>query len=115
MQPLSSPLAATLSPPYFAVIFSSVRSDDAAGYAAVATRMEELAMRQPGYLGIESCSGRDMGITVSYWRDEEAIAAWKRNSEHALARETGRSRWYEQFSVRVARVEREYSWKSTAK
>ncbi|MBP8080573.1 MAG: antibiotic biosynthesis monooxygenase [Arenimonas sp.] len=102
--------AATPAPPYYAVIFSSQRSQGEGGYGAMAERMVELAAFQPGYLGIESSRDADgFGITVSYWRSEADIAAWKRNAEHAVARERGRSQWYQHFELRVARVERAYS------
>jgi len=101
--------ASTPAPPYYAVIFSSQRSEGERGYNAMAARMVELAASQPGYLGIESCRGEDgFGITVSYWRSEDDIAAWKRNAEHSVARERGRTEWYRHFELRVARVERAY-------
>lgn len=105
----SKAFADTPAPPYYAVIFSSQRSAGEGGYNAMADRMEELAAQQPGYLGIESTRGEDgFGITVSYWRSEADIAAWKRNAEHSVARERGRTHWYGHFELRVARVERAY-------
>ena len=96
-------------PPYFAVIFTSKLSLDDAGYGKMAQRMEELAAEQDGFLGVESARGADgVGITVSYWRDEVAIRAWKGQSEHRGAQATGQTRWYEEYSVRVAKVERAY-------
>ena len=72
--------------------------------------MAELAQVMPGYLGIESARGPDgFGITVSYWRDEASIAAWKRESEHVLAQERGQREWYAHYELRVARVDRAYS------
>jgi heme-degrading monooxygenase HmoA len=101
--------AATPAPPYYAVIFASRRRGDDADYGATADRMVELAATQPGYLGIETCRDESgFGITVSYWRSEEDIRAWKRNAEHALAREQGRTTWYEHYELRVAKVERAY-------
>ena len=101
--------AATPAPPYYAVIFSSQRSEGEGGYGAMAERMVELAALQPGYLGIESSRDADgFGITVSYWRSEADIVAWKRNAEHAVARQRGREQWYGHFELRVARVERAY-------
>lgn len=97
-----------IDPPYYAVIFTSHRTagDDAA-YGDMAARMVALAAEQPGFLGVESA--RDgVGITVSYWRDETSIAAWRRNAEHRLAQQAGRDRWYADYTVRVARVERAY-------
>jgi len=101
----------TPEPPYYAVIFTSQRSAaDAAGYDLMAARMVELAAQQPGYLGVESARGADgLGITVSYWRDLESIAAWKANAQHQVAQRSGRERWYSGFSLRVAKVERQ-SW-----
>jgi len=101
--------AATPAPPYYAVIFSSQRSEGEGGYGAMAGRMVELAALQPGYLGIESSRDADgFGITVSYWRSEADIVAWKANAEHSVARERGRAGWYQHFELRVARVERAY-------
>jgi len=95
--------------PYYAVIFTSKMSLDPTGYAEMAQRMEELAAQQPGFLGIESARGPSgVGITVSYWRDETSIQAWKSESEHREAQAKGKTRWYEDFTVRVARVERAY-------
>lgn len=103
-------LAATPQPPYYAVIFTSRRGSDTAGYGAMADEMERLAATQDGYLGHESARGADgLGITVSYWRDEASIASWKSQSRHRLAQKLGHERWYEVFSVRVARVERAYA------
>lgn len=95
----------------YAVIFSSLRnSSDDSGYEKMADRMVELAKEQKGFLGIESSRGTDgFGITVSYWSTQEDIIAWKANSDHKIAQEFGRSKWYENFTTRVCKVEREYS------
>ena len=97
-------------PPYYAVIFSSRRtSHDEVGYGETAQLMVDLAAQQPGLLGIESTRGADgFGITVSYWESEEAIAAWRRQVDHAAARKRGREHWYEHYELRVAKVERAY-------
>ncbi len=102
--------AALPAPPYWAVVFSSQRSEtDAAGYDAAASRMVALAREQPGFLGVESTRGADgFGITVSYWESEAAIAAWRAHAEHAAVRAIGRRDWYTRFELRVARVERVY-------
>ncbi|MFK8023095.1 MAG: antibiotic biosynthesis monooxygenase [Ilumatobacter sp.] len=109
-----SPFAKTPEPPYFAVVFTSTASSDRDGYGRAAARMIELAAEQPGFLGVESAgegrSSGDLAITVSYWESEEAIAAWRADAEHTLARETGRERWYDGYELRVARVERTYGW-----
>jgi heme-degrading monooxygenase HmoA len=100
-------IADTPRPPYVAVIFTNVQTDDLEGYAATAERMEELAKEQPGYLGFESARS-GLGIAVSYWATDDDARAWKRVAEHAEAQRLGRSRWYADYRVRVARVEREY-------
>lgn len=103
--------AQRFEPPYYAVIFTSRRTAGDHGYGAMAERMVELAAQQPGYLGVESARGSDgVGITVSYWRSEADIAAWRRVMSHAAAREQGRARWYDHYELRVAKVERAYGW-----
>lgn len=102
-----SDFATLPEPPYYAVIFSSQRTPGEAGYGDMAERMVELASGQPGFLGVESArDGGGFGITVSYWRDLEAIAAWRRHAEHRVAQERGRSSWYAHYELRVAQVER---------
>lgn len=100
-------IADTPPPPYVAVIFTSLQTDDLDGYAATADRMEELAKEQPGYLGFESAR-RGLGIAVSYWATDGDARAWKQVAEHAEVQRIGRERWYSAYRVRVARVEREY-------
>lgn len=96
-------------PPYWAVIFSSRLRGEDPEYEITAERMMALAARQPGFLGVESARGADgLGLTVSYWRDEASIAAWKHEAEHAAARKAGRQKWYEHYELRIARVERAY-------
>lgn len=105
----ATPFARTPKPPYYAVIFSSHRTPGDNGYGQMAERMLELAARQPGFLGVESVRGADgFGITVSYWESDEAIAAWKRHTEHAVAQDLGKTLWYESYELRVAKVERAY-------
>jgi heme-degrading monooxygenase HmoA len=100
--------ARTPPPPYYAVIFTSVRTAGDKGYAEAARRMLELASRQPGFLGFESAR-QEIGISVSYWASLDAIAAWKANLDHRQAQGHARD-WYSAFRVRVCRVEREYGF-----
>ena len=102
-------IARAPEPPYYAVIFTSKRTDGDRGYDAMASRMVELGSSHDGFLGIESVRGADgVGITVSYSRDEKALLAWKRDSEHQKAQQGGRETWYADYEVRIARVERAY-------
>lgn len=104
-------LSSTPSPPYYAVIFTSLRTDDADGYGLTAERMMELAVEQEGFLGVDAARDPDgVGITVSYWRDLACIASWRKHGEHTAARNSGRQRWYRCFSLRVAKVERASEW-----
>ncbi|WP_304635213.1 antibiotic biosynthesis monooxygenase family protein [Pseudoalteromonas sp.] len=101
-------IATTPKPPYYAVIFTNTLSENTAGYEEMANRMVELAEQQPGFLGIESV--RDgVGITVSYWQSLDAIKSWKQDVEHLNAQQLGRDKWYNAFTTRIAKVEREYS------
>ena len=100
-------IAQTPPPPYYAVIFTSTRTEGDHGYGAMAERMVALAAQQPGFLGAESARN-EVGITVSYWKDLEAIRAWKANAEHLEAQRLGHAQWYSAFTTRIAKVERDY-------
>jgi heme-degrading monooxygenase HmoA len=100
-------LATTPEPPYVAVIFTSVRTEGDNGYAVMSDRMSTLVEQQPGFLGVDSAH-EDIGITVSYWTDEQSAAAWKRVAEHTIAQDRGKSVWYGEYQVRVATVTRAY-------
>ncbi len=106
-------IATTPEAPYYAVIFTSLRTEGDNGYDAMAERMAELAALQPGYLGVESARER-VGITVSYWRDLASIKAWKAQAGHLVAQQTGRSDWYARYTTRIARVERDYSFEAVS-
>jgi heme-degrading monooxygenase HmoA len=107
--PIDGSLQGLFNPPYYVVVFTSLRTTEEDGYQLTSAAMEALAAAQPGYLGMETARDR-LGITLSYWRDLEAIAAWRRAAEHLAAQRAGRSRWYSAFAVRIARVEREYAF-----
>jgi len=100
-------ISQTPQPPYYAVIFTSVRTANDNGYSEMAERMVELAKKQPGFIGVESVRNK-VGITVSYWKDLESIRKWRENAEHQVAIEKGKKEWYESYKVRIAKVEREY-------
>lgn len=102
-------IASNLKPPYYAVIFSTILTDTTKNYLENATKMEELAKQQKGYLGLESARS-EIGITVSYWETLEAITAWKNNIEHTKVRDLGREKWYKQYQLRICKVEREYGF-----
>lgn len=100
-------IAKTPNPPYYAVIFTSIRTDGDNGYAEMASEMLELAQEQQGFLGIESAR-EGVGITVSYWTDLESIKRWKQQVEHQQAQKLGKEVWYSSYKIRIARVDRDY-------
>ena len=102
-------IAKTPGTPYYAVIFTTLRTSVDEGYIETAKQMEDLAKLQEGYLGVES-AGDKVGITVSYWQSLEAIVKWKNNIEHTVARNKGRELWYQQYQLRICKVEREYGF-----
>ncbi len=102
-------IANTPIPPYYAVLFTSIRSDIEKRYVETAKRMEELAAQQQGFLGMESARN-ETGITISYWKSLEAIKEWKNNAEHLLAQQMGKDIFYKQYKTRICRVERDYEF-----
>lgn len=104
-------IAHTPTPPYYAVIFTSLRTVGDGGYAAMADQMVALAAEQPGFLGAESAR-EGLGITVSYWESLEAIRHWKANAEHLVAQRMGREKWYSAYRTRICRVERDYGFEA---
>lgn len=108
--------AQTPDPPYWAVMFTNQRtSRETPEYERMAETLARIAPDQPGYLGIESTRDAEgFGITLSFWASEEAIAAWKRVAAHQQAQRSGHDRWYEDFHLRIGRVERAYT-KSTSR
>jgi heme-degrading monooxygenase HmoA len=102
-------IAKTPEPPYYAVIFTTIRTAVDDGYVHTAKVMEKLVQKQPGFLGFESARG-EIGITISYWKDLESIKSWKENALHSKARENGRKLWYGYYKLRIAKVERDYDF-----
>lgn len=101
--------ANTPKPPYYAVIFTSERTEVKNGYENMANKTVELAKQQDGFLGIES-SRENIGITISYWKDLESIRKWKINTDHQLAQQKGKTEWYKSYKTRICLVERDYDY-----
>lgn len=99
-------IANTPKPPYYAVIFTSIRTDGDNGYAEAAKRVLEIARQQPGFLGYESAR-QAVGISVSYWESLEAIKAWQAHPDHRAVQKMAND-WYSDSRIRVSRVERDY-------
>lgn len=95
--------------PYYAVIFTSTRTEGDNGYNKMADAMEALAKTQKGFIGIDSARNT-IGITVSYWKTLEDIKNWKQNTDHLMAQKLGIKEWYSWYNVRICKVEREYDF-----
>ncbi|MFT6850399.1 MAG: heme-degrading monooxygenase HmoA [Sphingobacteriales bacterium] len=104
-------IARTPKPPYYSVIFTSKMTDKSNGYSQMSDWMNDLVNEQPGFLGVESARN-ELGITVSYWESLEAIKNWKKHQDHLKAQAKGKQKWYSQYTVRIAKVEHEYSFEA---
>ncbi|WP_461637539.1 antibiotic biosynthesis monooxygenase family protein [Labilibaculum euxinus] len=100
-------IAKTNGTPYYAVIFSSIKTTADNGYSEMAESMMELAKRQAGFLGVESAR-EETGITVSYWESLDAIKKWQAHPAHQIAQERGKENWYEKYAARICKVESDY-------
>ena len=83
---------------------------DAEFSAALATMLERV-QDFDGYLGELPCRASQddsRRVTISYWRDAEALRAWRVDPEHRRIQERGRKEWLAWFTVRVLEQSREY-------
>ncbi|MEW4089370.1 antibiotic biosynthesis monooxygenase [Bacillus altitudinis] len=100
----------TPAPPYYAVIFTSKRTNVEQKEYAAAQRMEQLAKDLDGFLGIESVRDEHgVGITVSYWDSLAAIKEWKEHTAHQRVQKKGKTDWYESYTTRICKVEHDYT------
>ena len=106
-----SGMAHTPQPPYYAVIFTSLRREGDGGYSAMAAKMEDLARQQPGFLGLEAAR-QELGLTISYWQSLAAIQSWKQQVDHLEAQRLGRQQWYRAYKIRICLVERDYGFEA---
>jgi heme-degrading monooxygenase HmoA len=107
---MSDPVPA-FEPPYYAVVFTSMKTPDLDGYGETADRMEELVQDVPGYLGMDHAqTPGGLSITVGYFRDADAIEEWRSNLEHRAAQKRGRAEWYQSYTLHVAKVERSHGF-----
>ena len=102
-------IADTPKPPYYAVMFTSIKADEDEGYDKMSAKMMSLVSQQDGFLGFESAR-EELGITVSYWKNEKSIMNWKANLKHQKAQKLGKEIWYKKYKVRIAKVERDYEF-----
>ncbi|MGD1219386.1 MULTISPECIES: antibiotic biosynthesis monooxygenase family protein [Streptomyces] len=105
-----APVAAH-EPPYYAVVFTSVRTEDNDGYDETGERLSELVKEIPGFLGEDAArTPGGLGVTVAYFRDEAAIDAWRNHMEHRAAKKRGRDHWYTRYTLHIAKVEHSHGF-----
>ncbi|NOX43196.1 MAG: antibiotic biosynthesis monooxygenase [Gammaproteobacteria bacterium] len=92
----------------YAVIFTAKVDGQDEEYSRVAKHLKKLALEKYGCLEFVSVTEGGNEIAISYWENEEQIKVWKNDSEHILAQDLGRTKWYESYKVQVVEVIREY-------
>jgi heme-degrading monooxygenase HmoA len=94
----------------YAVIFRAKSGVVDSEYLRVAAKLRDLAFESFGCLDFVSVTEGNHEIAISYWPDEASIIKWKAHSEHVVAQELGREKWYESYIVQIAEVKREYKF-----
>jgi heme-degrading monooxygenase HmoA len=98
-------------PPYYAAVFTTVRTQDQSGYSETSALMEDLVKDVPGFLGMDHAqTPGGLGITVGYFRDAGALTQWRSNAEHRAAQKRGQAEWYQSYTLHVAKVERSHGF-----
>ena len=96
-----------------AVIFEVTMKDDKAeAYFDLAESLKPALEGIDGFISVErfeSTTTPGKYVSLSFWRDEAAVAAWREHAEHGLAQARGRSEIFADFRIRVASVMRDYS------
>jgi heme-degrading monooxygenase HmoA len=96
-----------------AVIFEVTMKDGKAdAYFEIAASLRPLLEGIDGFISVErfeSMTNPGKYVSLSFWRDEAAVAAWREQAEHSLAQARGKSEIFADFRIRVASVLRDYS------
>lgn len=80
-------------------------------YLGIAAELRPLLDGIDGFISIErfqSLTDPDRILSLSFWRDEEAVAAWRNTAEHRQAQKAGRGGVFETYRLRIAHVVRDY-------
>jgi len=86
-----------------------------ARYLELAAQLKPLLTDIDGFIAIDrfqSLTTPGKILSLSWWRDEEAIQQWKKNHFHRAAQIEGREAIFSFYRIRIARLEREYSSQS---
>jgi heme-degrading monooxygenase HmoA len=95
-----------------AVIFEvTPKADGKDAYLDLAAELKPSVERIDGFLGIErfeSLSTPGKLLSLSWWRDEEAVKRWRELPQHRAAQKAGREELFASYRLRVAHVVRDY-------
>lgn len=98
---------------YYAIIFTSIKSEKLDGYSEMAEKILNLAEKQKGFIGFESYANENDGnVSISYWKSIADIKNWKENPEHRIAQRLGKEKWYKYFKLQVCKIEHEYEFRA---
>ena len=101
-----------------AVIFEvSPDTDGRSEYLDIAAELRGFLENRDGFISIErfqSLTEEGKILSLSFWRDEEAITAWRNLMEHRDAQKKGKTALFRNYRIRVAEVVRDYSGKDRA-
>jgi heme-degrading monooxygenase HmoA len=97
----------------FAVIFEVVpKPDRKQDYLDLAARLRPELEKIDGFISVERFQSlTDPGklLSLSFWRDEAAVIAWRSHEEHHRAQGKGRAEIFDDYRIRVAETLRDYS------
>ena len=101
-----------------AVIFEVTPAPDHQGaYLDAAAALRPLVENVDGFISVErfeSLTNPGKLLSVSFWRDEAAVEAWRKLPEHRAMQQLGRSRYFADYRLRIAEVSRDYGMKERA-
>jgi len=86
-------------------------------YLAIAAKLAPLLAEMDGFISIErfqSLSRPERILSLSFWRDEEAVKRWRNTEEHRAAQSQGRGGIFADYRLRIAAVVRDYGMSERA-
>lgn len=101
----------------YAVIFEvEIQEGKKDQYLNIAGRLKEQLVTMPGFLSIErfeSLVNEGKLLSLSFWKDEKSLLNWKKNIDHMAAQKEGRASIFQDYRIRIAKVERDYTLESS--
>lgn len=102
----------------YAVIFEvKVKEEGKDQYLAIAAKLKEQLVKMDGFISIErfeSLVNEGKLLSLSFWESMDSIDKWKQNIDHMSAQQKGRSSLFEDYRIRVAKVEKDYNMGSSS-